>query len=93
VLVGFIHDQPQVRHDHSFNGGFNMKQIPYDTGKVKIGIYYEPKYNYYNDDQDWIQKVLLGIKPNYLEERLFVITLYAVVLYVATGLLTRSWYE
>lgn len=38
------------------------KVTPYDTGKVKIGIYYEPKVNYYNPDQDWVQKAILGIE-------------------------------
>jgi hypothetical protein len=70
-----------------------MKQTPYDTGKVKIGIYYEPKHNYHNEDQDWLQGVMLGIKPSYLEEKLLLVTVYVVVLYVITGLLTRSWYE
>ena len=45
-----------------------MKITPYDTGKVKIGCYYTPKHTYCNNDQDWIQKQLLDIKPSYLEE-------------------------
>jgi len=39
-----------------------MIQIPYNTGKVKIGCKFNPKINYCNPDQDWIQKLLLSFK-------------------------------
>jgi len=43
-----------------------MKNV-YDTGKVKIGLLYqEPRYKYYNPDQDWIQDVLLGERRSYM---------------------------
>lgn len=35
--------------------------IPYNTGKVKIGSKYVPKpINYMNDDSEFIQSILLG---------------------------------
>lgn len=38
-----------------------MKPIPYNTGKVKIGSKYVPKQiNYMDDDNEFIQSVLLG---------------------------------
>ena len=54
---------------HKTNGWSTMSKItPYDTGKVKIGIYYEPKYNYYNPDQDWVQKALLGVETSWTND-------------------------
>jgi hypothetical protein len=42
------------------------KITPYTTKKgIQIGIYYERKINYHNPDQDWIQKKMLGAKPDY----------------------------
>lgn len=69
------------------------KITPYDTGKVKIGIYYEPKHNYYNHDQDWVQKALLGIETSWTTDTVVFCALYAVILYAVMGLITRSWYE
>ena len=38
-----------------------MKSIPYNTGKIKIGSrYVPPPINYMNDDNEFIQSVLLG---------------------------------
>lgn len=70
-----------------------MKITPYDTGKVKIGCYYTPKHTYCNNDQDWIQKQLLDIKPSYLEENLTWIVCYALLFYIVLGLMSRSWYD
>ena len=70
-----------------------MRTPPYDTGKVKIGIYYEPKVNHYNSDQDWVQKVLLGIETFYLVDTVILGTLFALCAYAVMGLITRSWYE
>ena len=39
-----------------------MKQIPYDTGKVKIGLTYTPPPPPITPESDWIQGVLLGDK-------------------------------
>jgi len=72
------------------------KTTPYTTKKgIQIGIYYEPKINYHNSDQDWIQNKLLGVKPdwtyhidNFIEYALLLAGGYAVL-----GLLSRGWYE
>jgi len=72
------------------------KTAPYTTKKgIQIGIYYEPKINYHNSDQDWIQNKLLGVKPdwtyhidNFIEYALLLAGGYAIL-----GLLSRGWYE
>lgn len=69
----------------------NYKTVPYDTGKVKIGIYYETKYNYHNHDQDWVQKALLGVESFYVVDTVILGSMYALCLYAVLGLLiTRS---
>ena len=37
-----------------------MKQIPYDTGKVKIGLTYTPPSPKPTPEDDWAQDILLG---------------------------------
>lgn len=62
-------------------------RVPYDTGKIKIGITYQPPTKkYYSSDQDWIQELLLGIKPawgtrlsHYLNWTLLAVCLYIVL--------------
>ena len=39
-----------------------QKHIPYDTGKVKIGLTYTPPPPLATPESDWIQSVLLGDK-------------------------------
>ena len=39
-----------------------MKQIPYDTGKVKIGLTYVRPLPPHTPEDDWAQSVLLGDK-------------------------------
>jgi hypothetical protein len=39
-----------------------MKHIPYDTGKVKIGLTYTPPLPKPTPESDWIQGILLGDK-------------------------------
>jgi hypothetical protein len=39
-----------------------MKYIPYDTGKVKIGLTYLPPPPEPTPESDWIQGILLGDK-------------------------------
>jgi len=70
-----------------------MKPTPYNTGKVKIGIYFEPKHNYYNHDQDWVQKELLGVKSTITTDVVVFCALLAVCTYAVMGLITRSWYD
>lgn len=37
-----------------------MKQIPYDTGKVKIGLTYSPPPPLPTPEDTWVQSILLG---------------------------------
>lgn len=37
-----------------------MKQVPYDTGKVKIGLTYTPPPPTPTPEDDWAQSILLG---------------------------------
>ena len=69
------------------------KITPYDTGKVKIGIYYEPKVNHYNSDQDWVQKVLLGIETSWTTDTVVLTAIYGVLIYAFLGLLSRGYYD
>jgi hypothetical protein len=39
-----------------------QKHIPYDTGKVKIGLIYTPPPPPTTPESDWIQGILLGDK-------------------------------
>ena len=39
-----------------------MKQIPYDTGKVKIGLTYSPPPPPPTPEDTWVQSLLLGDK-------------------------------
>jgi hypothetical protein len=39
-----------------------MKQIPYDTGKVKIGLTYSPPPPHPTPEDTWAQSILLGDK-------------------------------
>jgi len=39
-----------------------QKHIPYDTGKVKIGLTYTPPPPQTTPESDWIQGILLGDK-------------------------------
>ena len=45
-----------------------MKQPPYNTGKVQIGIYYEPpRQNYMSEDAERLQSSLLKPAPRYYD--------------------------
>jgi hypothetical protein len=65
-----------------------MKVIPYDTGKVKIGVYYEPRQDHHNPDQDWVQKILLGIETSWTTDTVLIGTIWGLTLYAVLGLLS-----
>jgi hypothetical protein len=65
-------------------------KTPYDTGKVKIGVYYEPQHDYHNPDQDWVQKTILGIETSWTTDTVLISAMYALALYAVLGLLTRG---
>lgn len=83
---------PKTRTYHKSTGQSAI--VPYTTKSgIKIGIYYEPKVNYYNPDQDWVQKAILGIETSWTTDIVVFCALYSVVLYAVMGLITRSWYD
>ncbi len=48
-----------------------MKQTPYDTGKVKIGLHYEPpRHNYMSADAERLQSALLRTPRRHLAHQL-----------------------
>jgi len=70
--------------------------IPYQTKTgLQIGIYYEPKINHHNPDQDWIQKRMLNVKPDwtYHMDNLIEYVCIFIAGYAVLGLLSRGWYE
>ena len=88
VLDRVVQYKPKARTDHQ-----SIREsavIPYDTGKVKIGVYYQTKVNYYNSDQDWVQKALLGIETSWTTDTVLISAMYALALYAVLGLLTRG---
>ena len=61
-----------------------MNRIPYDTGKVKIGLAYQPKQNYpMSRDMEALQRGLLDAK---LERRAEASTyMIGVIIFVVLG--------
>ena len=61
-----------------------MNRIPYDTGKVKIGLAYQPKQNYpVSRDMEALQRGLLQAK---LERRAEASTyMIGVIIFVVVG--------
>jgi hypothetical protein len=45
-----------------------MSNVPYNTGKVRIGSRYEPPKRpvYLSNDEERLQKALLGVKGGYV---------------------------
>jgi hypothetical protein len=65
------------------------KSPPYDTGKVKIGLLYQPpQQSEYSADQELLQKALLGERDPYQSELLLAIVCLACVVITCGGL----WY-
>lgn len=61
-----------------------MKSVPYDTGKVKIGVRYQPPINYPTSrDMEALQRGLLDAK---LERRAEASTyMIGVIIFIAVG--------
>ena len=51
-------------HDETLNNRVSTKPraTPYDTGKIKIGVYYEPPRPRQEEDEVLLQNALLGGK-------------------------------
>ena len=66
-----------------------MKQIPYDTGKVKIGLTYTPPPPTPTPEDDWAQSILLGDRQGLTDLQLTTIqSLAAIAVIVLVMLLT-----
>ncbi len=66
-----------------------MKQIPYDTGKVKIGLTYTPPPPTPTPEDDWAQSVMLGDRRGLTDLQLTTIqSLAAIAVIVLVMLLT-----
>jgi hypothetical protein len=47
-------------HDRTLDKQENTRVTPYDTGKIKIGVYYEPPRPAQDEDEIALQDALLG---------------------------------
>lgn len=47
-------------HDKTLDKQENTRITPYDTGKIKIGVYYEPPRPSQDEDELALQDALLG---------------------------------
>ena len=66
-----------------------MKQVPYDTGKVKIGLTYTPPPPTPTPEDDWAQSILLGDRQGLSDLQLTTIqSLAAIAVIVLVMLLT-----
>ncbi len=66
-----------------------MKQIPYDTGKVKIGLTYTPPPPTPTPEDAWAQSILLGDRQGLSDLQLTTIqSLAAIAVIVLVMLLT-----
>ncbi len=66
-----------------------MKQVPYDTGKVKIGLTYTPPPPTPTPEDDWAQSILLGDRQGLTDLQLTTIqSLAAIAVIVLVMLLT-----
>ena len=66
-----------------------MKQVPYDTGKVKIGLTYTPPPPPPTPEDDWAQSILLGDRQGLTDLQLTTIqSLAAIAVIVLVMLLT-----
>lgn len=66
-----------------------MKQIPYDTGKVKIGLTYTPPPPTPTPEDDWAQSILLGDRRGLTDLQLTTIqSLAAIAVIILVMLLT-----
>lgn len=67
------------------------KLTPYDTGKVKIGLLYQPRQeNEYSTDQVLLQKALLGERDSKETDLVLAIVYVAALAIICGGLLHAS---
>lgn len=63
-----------------------QKNIPYDTGKVKIGLIYTPPPPLTTPESDWIQGVLLGDRQGMTELTLVTIQSIGLIAFIIIGI-------
>lgn len=59
-----------------------QKHIPYDTGKVKIGLIYTPPPPQTTPESDWIQGILLGDRQGMSELTLVTIQSIGLIAFI-----------
>lgn len=64
-----------------------MKQIPYDTGKVKIGLTYTPPPPTPTPEDDWAQSILLGDRQGLTDLQLTTIQSLAAIAFIVIFML------
>lgn len=65
-----------------------MKHIPYDTGKVKIGLLYTPPPPKPTPEETWAQSVLLGDRQGFSDAALSTIQSLIVIAFITIVMLT-----
>lgn len=63
-----------------------MNNVPYDTGKVKIGLTYSPPPPQPTQESEWIQGILLGDKPGWSEVTLATLQSLVVFCIIIAGI-------
>jgi hypothetical protein len=69
-----------------------QKHIPYDTGKVKIGLIYTPPLPPTTPESDWIQGVLLGDRQGVSELTLVTIQSLGLIAFIIIGIILLEGY-
>jgi len=70
-----------------------MKQIPYDTGKVKIGLTYSPPLSPHTPEDDWAQSILLGDKQGLPEEAVTCLQSFIVIALMLIGVFVLGGFK
>lgn len=65
-----------------------MKHIPYDTGKVKIGLLYTPPPPTPTPEETWVQGILLGDRQGLSDTALSAIQSLVVIAFITIVMLT-----
>lgn len=64
-----------------------QKNIPYDTGKVKIGLFYSPPPPPTTPEDNWAQSILLGDRQGMSELTLVTIQSIGLIAFIIIGIL------
>jgi len=69
-----------------------QKHVPYDTGKVKIGLTYTPPPPQTSPESDWIQCILLGERRGMSEEALACVQSLVFIATIIIGIILLEGY-